>query len=66
MSSAVIGQNELTMEKQTVGAVVYSTKNGGGSSPLITGIYLRKSGFPNGKYPGTIKVIVETEEDLSS
>jgi hypothetical protein len=56
----------LVMERQTKGAVLYSNKNGGGASPLVTSIYLRKEGFPNGQYPSTIHISIETEEDLSS
>jgi hypothetical protein len=55
----------LTMERQTKGAVLYSNKNGGGSSPLVTSIYLRKEGFPTGKYPGMITLTIESDEDLS-
>ena len=65
---AVIGTKTLTMEKQTKGAVLYTTRNNpgqnGNGSALITSIYLRKDGFPSGKYPGTITVSVETDEDL--
>lgn len=61
-----IGETQLTMERQTKGAVFYSNKNGGGASPLITSIYLRKEGFPGGQYPAMITVTVSTEEDLGS
>ena len=63
-----VNRQTLTMERQTKGAVLYSTKNGPDGLPptLTTSIYLRKTGFPNGKYPGTITVTIETEEDIGS
>jgi len=65
---AVLNRKTLVMERQTKGAILYSTKNGGadrGATDMITSIYLRKSGFPSGKVPGSIVVSVETDEDLS-
>ena len=63
----MIARQMLVMKRQTKGAVLYqrpadATANGG----PVTSIYLRKSGFPTGKYPGIIHVSIETEEDIGS
>ncbi len=62
-----ITRQMLVMDRQTPGAVLYKlAPEAQGNSGPVTSIYLRKTGFPNGKYPGTIHVTIETDEDLSS
>lgn len=61
-----ISRTNLTLNRITKGAVLYDTKNGGGSSPLITSIYLRRDGFPTTTYPTKISVTVETDEDIGA
>ncbi len=53
------------MDRQTPGAVLYKLPpDAQGNGGPVTSIYLRKSGFPQGNYPGTIHVTIETEEDM--
>ena len=63
-----INRQSLSLERQTKGAVLYSTKNSAEGLPptLVTSIYLRKTGFPSGKYPSLITVTVETDEDIGA
>ena len=63
-----INRQSLALQKQTKGAVLYSTDNLADGLPptLITSIYLRKTGFPSGKYPALITVTVETDEDIGA
>ena len=59
-----IATKQLTMDRVTKGAVLYSTKNSpdaDNGSP-ITSIYLRKSGMPTENYPATITVTIEADE----
>ncbi len=64
----VITRQTLSLERQTKGAVLYTTKNNADGLPpsLVTSIYLRKTGFPSTTYPALISVSVETEEDIGS
>ena len=65
MARKTVASRELTLEKRTSGALFYSDKNAppvAGGSP-ITSIYLRKDHMPNNEFPGTIFVVIETEED---
>ena len=63
-----INRQTLSLERQTKGAVLYSTKNSSDGLPptLTTSIYLRKTGFPTTNYPALITVTVETDEDIGS
>ncbi len=63
-----INRQSLSLERQTKGAVLYSTKNSAEGLPptLVTSIYLRKTGFPTSNYPALISVTVETDEDIGA
>lgn len=61
-----IASKTLTMERTTKGAVLYSTKNSpdaANGSP-ITSIYLRKEFMPTQNFPATVKITVETEDQV--
>lgn len=63
-----INRQTLSLERQTKGAVLYSTRNSAEAPAptLVTSIYLRKAGFPTTTYPALISVTVETDEDIGS
>lgn len=58
--TAVLADAEMTMERQTKGAVLYkNTRSGEGQA--LTNLYLRKSALGNRK-PGIIRVTITYEE----